>query len=147
MDRNHSLFTILTFAKISLRRYFRDRVALFFTVLFPLIFLLIFGSFSNGSKVSFHVGLINQSNSQFAQNFAQDIKDSKVFKVDKKVTNLDQAKSKMSRSEIDATLVLPSDFGAVKNNQYPSGQILLYYDQGNDQGAQTINSVLQGQLE
>src|SRR5476649_1414564 len=101
------LFTILVFAKISIRRYFRDRLAIFFTVLFPLIFLVVFGSFSKNNDVSFHIGLINQSSSQFAQKFAADTKNNKMFKVDDSVTTLQQAKGKMSRSEIDATLVLP----------------------------------------
>ena len=145
--RYQHLFTIGTFAKVSVRRYFRDRVALFFTVLFPLIFLLIFGSFSKGGDVSFHVGLINQSQTNFARQFTQNINNSKVFKVDKSVSTLDQAKAKMSRSEIDATIILPPSFGQVKNAGYPSGQAVIYYDQNSDQAAQTINSVLQGQFD
>ena len=141
------LFTILVFAKISIRRYFRDRVAIFFTVLFPLIFLMVFGSFSKGNDVSFHIALINQSHSQFAQKFASDTKSSKMFKVDETVTTLDQAKGKMSRSEIDATLVLPPTFGDVSTNAIPTGQAAIYYDQNNAQAAQTLQSVLQGEFE
>jgi ABC-2 type transport system permease protein len=65
-----SLYTILTFAKISTKRYFRDKTALFFTVLFPLIFLFVFGSFSKGGNdISFHVAVINQSSSEFSKKF------------------------------------------------------------------------------
>lgn len=142
-----SLFTISVFAKISIRRYFRDRVALFFTVAFPLIFLFVFGSLSRGSDVSFRIGLVNQSQSQFAQNFASQIQSSKMFKVNTVVTNLAEGKDKMSKSEIDATLVLPPDFGQVKNGKYPSGQALIYYDENNVQAAQTIESVIQGEFE
>src|SRR5580765_8913676 len=110
-----SLFTVLTFAKISVRRYFRDRVAIFFTVLFPLIFLFVFGSFSKHDDVSFHIGLINQSSSQFSQKFVNQITQNKLYKVDAEANTLDKAKDKMSRGEIDATLVLPPDFGEVKN--------------------------------
>lgn len=147
MNRQHSLFTILTFARVSVRRYFRDRVALFFTVAFPLIFLIIFGSFSKSSDVSFHVGLINQSHSQFATQFSQSIKKNKVFKVDQEVNNLSEAKAKMSRSEIDATIILPPSFGETQSTPYPTGQAILYYDQNSYQAAQTIQSVIQGQFE
>lgn len=141
------LFTVLVFAKVSIKRYFRDRVAIFFTVAFPLIFLLIFGSFSKGgSDISFHIGLINQSNTQFAQKFADETKKSKMFKVENSISNLDQAKQKMSRSEIDAAIVLPSSFGQVKDG-IPTGQAVIYYDENNAQAAQTINSVLEGQFE
>jgi len=142
-----TLFTIRTFAKISIRRYFRDRLALFFTVLFPLIFLLLFGSFSKHNDITFKVALINQSHSQFAQKYASELRNNKMFKVSSEISNLDQAKSKMSRSEIDSAIVLPSDFGDVKNGQYPSGQALLYYNENDYQAAQTLKSVLQGQFE
>jgi ABC-2 type transport system permease protein len=143
-----SLFTVLTFAKISIRRYFRDRVALFFTILFPLIFLFVFGSFSKGgNSISFHIGFINQSNSQSAKQLEQQIKSNeKMFKIDENVTNLDQAEAKMSRSEVDATIILPKEFGEVKG-QYPSGQAVIYYNPVNEQAAQTLSSVLQGEFE
>lgn len=140
------LFTVLVFAKISIRRYFRDKLAIFFTVLFPLIFLVVFGSFSKGNDVTFHIGLINQSQSQFSQKFVQDTKHNKMFKVDKEANDLATAKAKMGRSEIDATVVLPPGFGDIKNGA-PSGQALIYYDQNNVSAAQTLQSVLQGQFE
>jgi ABC-2 type transport system permease protein len=143
-----SIYTIFTFAKISTRRYFRDKTAIFFTVLFPLIFLFVFGSFSKGGNdISFHVALINQSNSEFSKKFVEQTKNSKTFKVDETVTSLDQAKEKMSRSEVDATILLPPDFGAVKNGQYPSGQAVVYYNPVNEQAARTLLAVLQGKFE
>lgn len=141
------LYTILIFAKISTRRYFRDPVALFFTILFPLIFLVVFGSFSKNNDVSFHIGLINQSHSSFAQKFAGDLKKNKLYKIDNSVNDLTQAKAKISRSEIDAALLLPPDFGVLKNDLYPSGQAVIYYDENSAQAAQTLQSVLQGQFE
>lgn len=140
-------FTIYIFAKIAVRRYFRDRVALFFTIAFPLIFLLIFGSLNKNNNISFHIGFINQSNTSFSQKFSADTMSSKMFNVDKTVTTLAAAKDKMSKSEIDATLILPPDFGAIKNGSNPSGQAQIYYDGNNVQAAQTIESVVQGELE
>jgi ABC-2 type transport system permease protein len=145
--RYRQIYTVLTFAKISVRRYFRDRVAIFFTIAFPLIFLLVFGLTSKNNDVSFHIGLVNQSHSQFAQKFASDIKSSKTFKVDDNVTNLSEAQVKMGRSEIDATLVLPSNFGETGSNNVPSGQAVIYYDENNAQAAQTMQAVLQGRFE
>src|SRR5574337_637308 len=116
------LFTILIFAKISLRRYFRDRTAIFFTIAFPLIFLLIFGSFSKNNDITFHIALINQSQSQFARNFYSQTQNNKMFKVDNSVSDLSAAKQKMSRGEIDATLVLSPSFGEIAKGGYPAGQ-------------------------
>ena len=142
-----SLFTVGVFAKVSIKRYFRDRVAIFFTVLFPLIFLFVFGSLGKNNNVSFHIGLINQSGTAFAQKFVSNTKASGTFKIDSTVTNLSQAKAKMSRSEIDATLVLPPSFGEIGHSGYPSGQAIIYFDENSAQAAQTLQSVIQGQFE
>ena len=61
---------VRVFAKIGIRRALRDKTAIFFIFLFPLIFLFIFGGiFGKNSDVSFRVALINQSQSQFAKKF------------------------------------------------------------------------------
>ncbi len=140
------LFTVGVFAKISVRRYFRDRLAIFFTVVFPLIFLFVFGSISKGNNVSFHVGLLNQSSSAFATKFTSDTKANKLFNVDSTVTDLTTAKDRMSKSEIDATIILPPSFGVLKGG-VPSGQAQILYDENNAPAAQTISSVIQGELE
>ena len=38
-----SLYTVWVFFRINTRRFFRDKLAIFFTVVFPLIFLFVFG--------------------------------------------------------------------------------------------------------
>lgn len=142
-----SFYTIKIFSKISIRRYFRDRVAIFFTVIFPLIFLLIFGSLTKSGGVTFHIGLIDQSSTGFARMLSSNIKTGKTFKVDDSIKTLNQAREKMSRGSIDATLVIPPDFGTVKTGGIPSGQAVIYYDENNYQAAQTIKSVLDGEFE
>ncbi len=139
------LFTVLVFAKIGIRRYFRDRLAIFFTVVFPLIFLFIFGGLAGNNNVSFSVALINQSNSQIAQQLTEQIKSNKTFKVSPDINNLDLAKQKMSRSEIDATILIPPTFGdTAQNGGIPSGKAVVYYDQNSAEAAQALTSVLQG---
>jgi ABC-2 type transport system permease protein len=141
------LRTVLVFTKLSTRRFFRDRLAQFFGILFPLIFLFVFGSLSSGNNgnVSFNVALLNQSKTPFAQSFAKQLKNSKTFKVDKSVTTLSGAEDKMSKSQIDGIIILPRDFGAVQPGQaYPSGQAQILYNQSSSGTGQTLTSVLQG---
>ncbi|MGC1177084.1 MAG: ABC transporter permease [Candidatus Saccharimonadales bacterium] len=141
------LRTVLIFTKLSTRRFFRDRLALFFGVLFPLIFLFVFGGLSSGNSgnVSFNVALLNQSKTPFATTFVRQLEKGKVFKIDKSITSLATAKDKMGKSQIDGIIVLPSDFGAVKAGQsYPSGQAQLLYNQSSSGTGQTLTSVLQG---
>jgi ABC-2 type transport system permease protein len=151
MDSNmkRSLYTVKTFVKINTRRFFRDKLALFFTIGFPLIFLFVFGSLNSGSgNVSFNVAVINQSESSFAKDFVKSSGDSKVLKVNKDVTTLDAAKDKMSRSELDAAIVLPKDFGQIqKDAKYPSGQAQVVYTQNNAQSGQALGSILDAEFK
>lgn len=143
------LYTVGVFAKSNTRRFFRDRLALFFTVIFPLIFLFVFGSLNSGSgSVSFNVAIINQSETPFATEFVKKSEDSGVLKVNKEVTTIDQAKEKMSRSELDATIVLPKDFGQVQTGQsYPSGEAEVIYTQNNQSSASALSSILNSQFK
>ena len=143
------LLTIMVFTKLSTRRFFRDKLALFFGILFPLIFLFVFGAISGGGdNVTFNVALINQSQTSFAQNYAHQLSSGKTFKVNKEVTTLKDAKDKLSKSQVDGIIVLPPDFGAVKAGQtYPSGQAKVLYTQSATGTGQTLTSVLQGTLD
>jgi ABC-2 type transport system permease protein len=144
------LYTVLTFARINTRRYFRDKTAIFFTVAFPLIFLFVFGGLfgNNNNGVSFKVALLNESSTQVSKDIAKNMNDGKILKVNSEVTNLDEAKQRMNRGEIDATIILPKDFGEQKQgNSFPSGQAQILYSQNNTQAAQTLQSVLQGEFK
>ncbi len=143
---NKSFFTVMTFARLNTRRFFRDRLAIFFTVIFPLIFLFIFGAMSRGGDLSFKVAVLNDSTTSFAQEYVSSVKDSKLFKVDPEVKTVDEAKEKMKRGEIDAAIILPTQFGAEANG-VASGQAKILYTANNEQSAQTLLSVVEGQFK
>lgn len=144
-----SLYTVWVFVRISTKRFFRDRLALFFSVVFPLIFLFVFGSLNSGSgAVSFNVAIINNSTNSFATDFVKQATDSKVLKVSSDVKTLDAAKDKMSRSELDAAIVLPANFGEIAPGAtYPTGEAEVVYTQNQQQSATALISVLDGQFK
>ena len=144
-----ALFTVFVFAKTNTKRFFRDKLALFFSMGFPLIFLFVFGSLnSNTTNLSFNVAIINQSDSSFAKDFVSNVDSSKIIKINKDITTLDMAKEKMSRSELDAAIILPNDFGAtISGNNYPSGQAEVVYTQNNQQSAQALSGILDAQFK
>jgi ABC-2 type transport system permease protein len=144
-----SLYTVGIFVKINTKRFFRDKLALFFGVGFPLIFLFVFGGLNSGSgDVSFNVALINESTTTFSKEFAKQTEDSKVLKVNKDVTTLDEAKDRMTRSELDAAIILPKDFGSVKQGaQFPSGEAKIVFTQNNQQSGQALGSILDAQFK
>lgn len=146
---NKSFYTVWTFFLINTRRFFRDKLAIFFSIIFPLIFLFVFGSLNSGSDdISFRVALISHSQTTFAKDFVKSSRDSDILKVDKEVITLDAAKEKMSRSELDAAIILPEDFGAMKDGKkYPSGQAEIIYTQNNQSSARALSSILDAQFK
>lgn len=141
-----SLYTIYTFARIDILRAFRDKVALFFIFVFPLIFLFVFGGiFGKSNEISFKVAVLSSSNSQFAKDFVGTLKKDKLLEVNKEIKTTEDAKEKMKRGEIDAIIKLPKQFGEVQpGQQYPSGQAQILYDQNSEQAGQALSSVLSG---
>lgn len=139
-----SLLPIVVFAKIDIRRLFRDKVAIFFVFFFPLIFLIIFGSiFRGGDDVSFKVGLINQSQTEFAKDFEKQLRENKVFDIDPEVVSQETAREKMNRGQLSATIILPEEFGKQSDRPYPAGQAQVLYDQNSQQAGQTLASIMQ----
>lgn len=143
-------FTVATFVRISTKRFFRDKTAIFFSIGFPLIFLFVFGNLNSGSNtsLSFNVAIISQSDSSFAKKFVEQSKDNDVLKVETEITSLDEAKEKMTRSELDAAIVLPKGFGdTAEGQQYPSGEARVVYTQNNQQSGAALTSILESQFK
>jgi len=145
------LFTVWVLFTTNTKRVFRDRTALFFTFMFPLIFLFVFGGiFGKHQTVSFKIAIINHATSSYAQQFVSNAEsgNQKVLKVDKAVTSWAQANEKMARGELDGTVELPADFGTVQNGKsIPTGTAIVHYTQNNEQAAQTLTSVLQAEFQ
>lgn len=127
-------------------RFLRDKVALFFTFLFPLIFLFVFGTIFGNSDPSFKIALFNNSDSSFARGFVESAQDDEAFNISDDIANLDDAKERMSRGEIDSIIVLPKEFGQPGQNNQPSGELDVYYRQGAEQSGQTVAAIMEGIL-
>lgn len=143
------IYTVAIFSKLSTKRFFRDRLALFFGILFPLIFLFVFGALTNSNnKVSFEVAIINQSKSPYAQAVVKSIESQKIYKVDHTVSTLSQAESKMDKNELDGAIVLAASFGQIKPGlHYPTGQLEVIYTENDQSAGQTLTSILQTNLK
>lgn len=138
--------TIYRLAQTLTIAFFRDKVALFFTFVFPLIFLLVFGSLNRGdSGVSFDVAIINQSKSSFAAKFVEESSSSEFIKK-KDVASIDAAKDLMSKGELDTILVLPPEFGEVNKQSLPTGKAIVYYSPSSEQTGKTFASIIDGLL-
>jgi len=145
MKLKTQLFTVWVFFGTNFRRLFRDKTALFFTFMFPLIFLFVFGGISGNSKgTSFNVAVISDSSSQYYKDFSEAAKKDKVLKIDDKITTLDEAKQKMTRGQLDSTIYFPKEFGEDKDGK-PIGSAKVIFTQNTAQSGQAVLAYIQNQ--
>ncbi|WP_158375334.1 ABC transporter permease [Cellulosimicrobium cellulans] len=140
---------IVTFARTQLRAFSRDPVAMFFTVLLPLVFLAVFGTIFGDTSTNFRVAVIDSSGSEFTTAFVDRAEDDGLFQV-VDVDSLDEAKEQMGRGQIDSIVELPEGFGQVGpvgDAQLPTGQMTVYYEESSPQSGQTVAAVMQSMLD
>jgi ABC-2 type transport system permease protein len=138
-------FTIFKTAEIFTRRAVRDRTSIFFYIIFPLIFLVIFGGLFGHTNVAFKVDLINNSSHPFSETLITELNKSNLFTVTKS-TSLTSSEDRLNRSQIDGIIELPPSFGTINSKGIPSGNIKVYYDQSDEQTAQAIQTAVNGEL-
>jgi ABC-2 type transport system permease protein len=143
-----NLLPITTFVPIDIKRLFRDKVAIFFVFAFPLILLIIFGSiFSGGGGPNFNIAVINKADSEFSQQFIETLQQGEIFTVESsEIEKFEDAEERLGRGEIDGIIELDKNFGVVQGDR-PEGNLVVYYDQGDEQLAATLQAVLQGTLD
>jgi ABC-2 type transport system permease protein len=142
MSIKRYFFTTWALSVLLTRRYLRSKTALFFSILFPLILLFVFGGLFGSSKgTTFKVAVIDDAHTQFSQQYVAGIGKQPVFKVTS-VSSLGEAETMMQKSELDAVIQLPKGFGAVNSSGYPSGQAVVLYDQNGATAGQTVASIV-----
>lgn len=141
------LRAVWSMTKAFTKAFFRNRVAIFFTFLFPLVFLTIFGFiFGREDRVSFDVGLLDNASSQAAADFKQIVAEQEILKFESGETDLEEMETRLGRGEIDAIIILPKEFGNIGENGRAEGQLELLYNQSDEQLSLTLTTVLENVL-
>jgi ABC-2 type transport system permease protein len=99
---------VLGYTVLLLRAYTRDRTALFFGFLFPLLFMLLFGVLNFGGSVRVNLGIVDDANNEQSALFIATLGKIETFKV----TTGERAAevAKLTGGDRDLVLVIPGDF-------------------------------------
>lgn len=139
MTRNMQALKSLTSA--SIKMYFRNVSAVFFTLVIPILLVVIFGVLNGGDgSGSIHIAVTNKSNTEIANSFDKTLHSIKTFKID----NLgeSEAREKLGKGKIDLQVVIPADFGAAGAAGLKPGAVQAYYNQGKPQTGQTAGLII-----
>lgn len=146
----HSFNIVRSLAFYFTKRFLKDKVALFFTFVFPLVFLFVFGALSSsGSGPTFTVALINHSETKFARNFVSSISQGQqggVLEIEE-TKDFKAAEEQLGRGEIDAIFELPEAFGRENANGQAAGTLVSYFDEADRQLSQALTAIAQATID
>lgn len=125
----------------SLKEYVRDRLTLFWTLAFPVLFIVMFGViFSGGGSNTYSVGLVNLDNGPLGQSLVQaftspDIK--KVFQVTNGATidAENHFQDQLKNGKLDLVIVIPADLSQNAQVKTPTN-LQIYSDESKQPQAQ-----------
>jgi ABC-2 type transport system permease protein len=134
--------TVLTLYQASLKEFVRDRAAMFWTLAFPLLFIVLFGViFSGNGSPNYTVGLVNQDTGQIGTQLAQAFKSVKAFDV--KNGTMDNELDNLKKGQLDMVIVIPAGLSDAAQIKQPT-QVQMYYDPSKNQtNAQIMVNIVQ----
>jgi ABC-2 type transport system permease protein len=106
-----------TIARLYLRHIARDRTALFFVVVLPVVVILILGVTIGGFS-TFRVGLLDESSGPLSAGLVSNIRDARSLRVTT-FHSLSSLKTAVRRQEVVAGIVVPSDADALLRDGRP----------------------------
>ena len=95
-------------AKDFLKIFLRDRQSIFFCLFFPVIFMTVFGFINNADQEAINIGVVNNSSSIVATDFAQLLIDNPVFAVT--IGQEERLRDELIAGDQTMVLVLPASF-------------------------------------
>ena len=141
---NKKITAFLALLRASMRMYFRNRGAVFFTLVFPLALLAVFGFLSKGSGGSLKLDITNYSKSELATTFVDSVKKIPAFKI--KEMSEGEAAGELGKGNTDLQVIIPESFGLKdSNDKLLPAKIITKFNEAKPQNAQTANLVL-GQI-
>lgn len=128
------------------KQFIRDKGALFFTFIFPIIFILLFGwAFRNPGAQTFDIGLVDQGSPQSAAIITQGLDNvvidanQKMFEV--QTETMDDLLPLLKKGELDAIIVIPENMDSAISQGQPAN-IQVHYDPSRTSNQQILIPVL-----
>jgi ABC-2 type transport system permease protein len=136
----------------NLRSFLRDRPAVFWTLAFPILFVVLFGTiFTGGGTASFDVGWVDQDASAGSHQLRTSFEQTGILKLQD--GTLDDEKAAMERGDVDAVILVPPGVGSAISapgggSAGAAASLVVYTDPSRTTSSQGIvqiaNAVVQG---
>jgi len=101
-----------------LKTYLRDKQAFFWTILFPVMFVILFGLFNFEKMGTSHIAVIDQANSDESLNFIRELKKIEMLKIHQDEEDVAKAKEHLEKGDLDFILIIPNTFKKPTKEQF-----------------------------
>ena len=133
--------TFLTLYYSNLKEFSRNRFAMFWTIAFPVFFMLLFGIiFSGGGDSSYKVGVAVEDPGRIGSALAQAFEDVEILKVTEGAQ--DDLLAKLKHGDLNAVVVVPDGVTAEVMSGKTAG-IQVHYDPSNQITAQILLTIVE----
>jgi ABC-2 type transport system permease protein len=122
--------------------WFRDRQALFWTIVLPLMIMVIFGLLDFGSLGSISLGIVDEADNQASQRLIEGLEAIDTLKISRG-RSLTEEKQALVDGDRDLVLVLPSTFRV----SLSPAEVAVLYNPGRPQEAQVGQTIIQQALD
>ena len=134
----------LSLTRASMKIWFRDRQAIFWTFFLPLVLITIFGMLDFGAFSTIGLGIVDQANNDSSRRLIDDIRDLNTFDLSETLSE-EEERAALLDGDRDLVLIISPEFGA---SQSPvQRQVTVLYNQGQAQEAAAGQTIIQHVLD
>ena len=135
------MFTSLQFhlAGVFLKIFLRNRQAILFSLFFPLIFIGAF-SFSGASNDQFAIGVTDESQSPFSEEFIKNLEQEEIFNLIE--GDFESLQSSLIQGDIKGLILIPNNFKDIDN----LGALKFYVDASQTRQVSVIRQAIETSL-
>ena len=133
----------------NLKMIVRDRQVLFWALVFPLIFVVVFGLFGVGEPDPVDMAIIDNAGSPLSRSIRNQLSEIELLDITDKFTAEEEAREAVQEGDLEYALIIPQDLAVVGQStaSEPPVPFTLYFDQSNIQINQLVFGVIRQSLD
>ncbi|MFD2610994.1 ABC transporter permease [Paenibacillus gansuensis] len=133
-----------------LRIFIRNRQVLFWSLFFPVFFMIVLGSFlGGGSGASFNGAVLDSDRSEASEALVSSLRQSPLVNELEDMDDQEQALEMLKQGDLQTVIMIPKGYGEQLGRKDPSApaEITVYYDQTNVTESQLGLTVIQQSID
>src|SRR5262245_38587170 len=141
--------TVLSLYVASIKEFVRDRMTIFWTLAFPILFIVMFGVIFSASSTSYDLNLVNNDTGPLGEQLVETFQNGfpgpkSIFHV-KTYASQDAAVNALKQGKGDLVLVIPAGLSDAANSPQPAS-VNVFYDASQSASAQIKLGTIQGYI-